>query len=286
MELLDQLLTIDPNYILIGLIVGFFSLEMAMVRPVNFRGKLNHLFHSFLFQLIAIFFGTLVGVMIVSTFEFISQSKIGIFNWVQLPFWLKITLGIFLIDMADYWFHRFDHKIPLLWRFHRVHHSDTTMDASTALRGYPTEFIYFTFGELIISVIFGIDILSMNIFLLILVPALFIQHSSLRFPNWADKLFGWLLMMPNFHKVHHEQNQFFTDSNYGSLFIIWDRFFGTFKIKPVNQIKYGLEEFEGNKKQSFAYLIKSPFIDIKRITDKETPAPNPGQEVPFTRSAT
>lgn len=270
MEILNQLLTIDPNHIVIGLIVVFFSLEMAIIRPIDFKGKLNHLFHSFLFQLIAIFMGTLLGFMVVTTFDFISQNEFGLFNWVQIPFWLKITVGVFLIDFADYWFHRFDHKIPILWRFHRVHHSDTSMDASTAIRTFPTELIYFTFGELIIAVIFGLDIMSMNVFLLILLPALFIQHTNLQYSKWADKTLGWLIMMPNFHKVHHEQDQFYTDSNYGTLFILWDRLFGTFKIKPVNEIKYGLKEFEGNKKQSFAYLIKSPFINIKRVTNKKT----------------
>ena len=267
MELLDQLLNINPNHILIGLIIIFFSMEMAMIRPFNFRGKLNHLFHSFQFQIIAIFMGSLLGFMVVTSFDLISENNVGLFNWLAIPFGFKILAGLFLIDFADYWFHRFDHKIPLLWRFHRVHHSDTSMDASTAIRTYPTEFIYFTVGELFIALLFGLDIMSMNIFLLLLLPVQFIQHANIQYPTWVDKIFGWLLMMPNFHKVHHEQDQFYTDSNYGTLFIIWDRLFMTFKIKPINEINYGLKEFEGSKKQSFMYLIKSPFITIKRNTD-------------------
>lgn len=268
MGILNQLMAIDPNHILIGLIIVFFSMEMAFFRPINFKAKLNHLIQSFLFQLIAISLGSLLGLMIITTFDFISQNGVGLFNWISLPFWLKILSGLFFIDFADYWFHRFDHKIPVLWRFHRVHHSDTAMDASTAIRTFPTELIYFTLGELLIAVIFGLDITSMNIFLVILLPVQFIQHSNLKYPIWIDKTFGWLIMMPNFHKVHHEQDQFYTDSNYGTLFIIWDRLFGTFKIKPIAEINYGLKEFEGKKKQSFLYLIRSPFINIKRITDK------------------
>lgn len=268
MQILNILLAIDPNIIVVVLIVVFFSMEMAIIRPFNFKGKFKHLFHSFLFQIIAILMGSLLGFMVVTTFDFITEYNVGLFNSIQLPFGLKIILGLFLIDFADYWFHRFDHQIPVLWRFHRVHHSDIAMDASTAIRTFPTELIYFLMGELLISVIFGLDIASMNIFLLILLPALFIQHTNLHYPAWLDKVLGWLIMMPNFHKVHHEQDQFYTDSNYGTLFIIWDRIFGTFKIKPVSEINYGLKEFEGNRKQSFLYLIKSPFISIKRITDK------------------
>ena len=267
METLNQLLAIDPNYILIGLIVVFFSMEMAFIRPVNVKGKLNHLFQSLLFQLIAILLGSLLGFMVVTTFEFIAEYNLGLFNWIQIPFALKIILGVFIIDFADYWFHRFDHKVPLFWRFHRVHHSDTAMDASTALRQYPTELFYFAFGELVLCVVFGLDILSMNIFLFLLIPVFFLQHTNMRYPDSLDKTLGWLFLMPNYHKVHHEQDQYYTDSNYGTLFVIWDRLFGTFRTKPVGEINYGLREFEGKKKQSFLFLIRSPFISGKNIEE-------------------
>jgi sterol desaturase/sphingolipid hydroxylase (fatty acid hydroxylase superfamily) len=269
MELLNKLLSINPNYILGGLIILFFSLEMAFRRPIQVGAKVRHFVESFLFQLFAIALGGLVGFIIVTTFDWIKTNNFGLFNWISVPFWFKIIAGIFMIDFADYWFHRFDHKIPILWRLHRVHHSDTTMDASTAIRQFPTEPIYFTIGELIIAVIFGIDIISMNIFLFLLLPVLFIQHTSITYPLWADKAFGWILLMPNFHKIHHDQDQFYTDSNYGTLFSIWDRLFGTFKTKPMNEVIYGLKEFEGNKKQSFLYLAKSPFINIKRVEAEE-----------------
>lgn len=267
MEIFNQLSMIDPNYILIGLIVSFFAMEMAFSYPFKFGYKLNHLFHNFLFQLIAISMGSLLGFMMITTFDWIDSNEFGLFYLISVPFWFKIIAGILLIDMSDYWFHQIDHKIPVLWRLHRVHHSDTSVDASTALRFFPTELIYFTSGELLISVIFGLDIISMNIFLFLLLPILFIQHSNLRYPVWIDNILGWLIVTPNIHKVHHEQDQFYTDSNYGTLFIIWDRLFGTFKTKPVKEIKYGLREFEENKKQSFLYLIRSPFINIQRIKD-------------------
>ena len=267
METLNRLLSINQNYILIGLIMSFFLMEMAFNRPIQIGGKLKHLFQNLLFQLLAIAMASLLSLMIIATFDWIRTNEFGLFNWISVPFGFKIIAGIFLIDLSDYWFHRFDHTSPLLWRQHRVHHSDTTMDASTAIRGFPTEIIYFTGGELIFSVIFGLDIISLNIFLFLFLPISFFHHSDLNYPRWLDKVFGWLMVTPNYHKVHHEQDQFFTDSNYGTLFIIWDRLFGTFKVKPVRDINYGLKEFEGDEKQSFLYLIRSPFINIKRSTD-------------------
>jgi len=75
--------------------------------------------------------------------------------------------------------------------------------------------------------------------------------------------------MPDHHRVHHDQNQFFTDSNYADIFIIWDRIFGTFKSLKVKDMKYGLIEFDSDEKQSFLYLMKSPFINIKRVKGQD-----------------
>ena len=143
------------------------------------------------------------------------------------------------------------------------------MDASTALRQFPTELIYFTSGELLLSAIFGLDIMSMNIFLFLLLPVFFFQHTNLNYPSWVDRYLGWLFVTPNYHKVHHEQDQKYTDSNYGTLFIVWDRLLGTFKIKPIGDIKCGLKEFEGKERQSFWYLVKSPFITINRPAEND-----------------
>ncbi len=267
MKILDTLLGIDPNYTVVVLIILFFMMETFFSRREKLGNKLIHLWHNVLFQLLAIATGSILAYMTVTTYNWISTNEFGLFYLISLPYWVKVIAGLLLIDLADYLFHRWDHKIPLLWRQHRVHHSDTTMDASTGLRQFPTELIYFTIGELLISIIFGIDIMSMNLFLLLLLPLFFLQHSSLSFPSWTDKIFGWLFVTPNYHKVHHEQDQFYTDSNYGTIFIIWDKLFGTFKTKPVDDITYGLKEFEGAKKQSFFYLLKSPFLNIQRLDE-------------------
>ncbi len=264
MEFLEKLLSLNQNHIFYGLLGGLFLLEIIRGSRSQIGGKMKHLFHNFLFQLILIALGSVVIYMTLQTFEWIETNQFGLFNWIAVPYWLKIIAGVFIIDLADYWFHRWDHRVPFLWRQHRVHHSDTSLDVTTTLRIFPTDLIYFVAGECIFAAAFGLDILSMNIFLFLLLVMMFLQHTSLRFPKWIDLAFGWLLMTPNYHKVHHEQDQYFTDSNYGTIFIIWDRIFGTFRYKPVNEINFGLEEFATSEKQSFWYQIRSPFIDIKR----------------------
>ena len=91
---------------------------------------------------------------------------------------------------------------------------------------------------------------------------MFVQHASIRYPLWIDKLFGWILVTPNMHKIHHDSDRFYTDSNYGTYFIIWDKLLGTFRTKPEEEINYGLIEFEDPQKQTFWYLLRSPFLKI------------------------
>jgi sterol desaturase/sphingolipid hydroxylase (fatty acid hydroxylase superfamily) len=79
-----------------------------------------------------------------------------------------------------------------------------------------------------------------------------------------DKTVGLVITTPNLHKIHHDQDQNFTDSNFADIFILWDRIFGTYTYKPADQVKFGLKEFEKEEKQTFWYLLRSPFITIER----------------------
>jgi len=140
------------------------------------------------------------------------------------------------------------------------------MDASTNLRAHPLELIiYFGTSNIVAAAIFGLDLMALGVFFLIVIPWVFLEHSNIKFPMWLDKSLGLVFTTPNIHKVHHDQDQHYTDSNYSDIFIIWDRMFGTFRYKPPETIKLGLKEFEQDHKQNFWYLLKSPFLDIKRV---------------------
>ena len=269
MEKLQALINIDPNYIIIGLLVILYTMEQVFNRPFRFDKRPQHLVNNILFQVaffIANYFFALFQVFCIS---WLNDHHIGLLYLVQLPFWVKLIIGVALFDMTSYWFHRLAHKTPLLWRLHRVHHSDTTMDASTFFRGHPLEVLVFGNASIIAVALFGMDMLSFGLYLFIFIPFAFLEHTNLSFPKWVDKTVGLIFVTPNFHKVHHEQDQNYTDSNFSDIFIIWDRLFGTFKYKPVKELKYGLAEFNDKKKQSFLYLMKSPFINTPRISSED-----------------
>ncbi len=270
MEILNKLLAIDLNYIIIGIVTLFFTLEQFLDAQFKFKKRAQHLFQNILFMVVFFLANIFWATVLVFSIEWLNNNEIGLFYLFQLPVWAKLILGVALFDFVTYWFHRIAHKLPILWRFHRVHHSDTTMDSSTYFRGHPVEiFLWFSVSNIVAAGIFGLDLFALALYALVSTPFLIFEHSNLRFPKWLDNTVGLIFTTPNIHKVHHEQDQYYTDSNYSDIFILWDRMFGTFKHKPVEDIKFGLAEFDTNKKQSFWYLIKSPFINIKRVGSEE-----------------
>lgn len=270
MDTLNKLLSIDLNYILIGMIVLFYSLEQLLSTQFKFDKRPQHLFNNLLFQVVFFLGNILWAIVNVFSIEWLNKNQVGLFYMITLPLWLKLVLGVMLFDLVTYWFHRMSHRVPVLWRFHRVHHSDTTMDASTNFRSHPLELIlWFGTSNILASAIFGLDLLSLGLYFLVATPFFFLEHTNLKFPAWLDKTVGLVFTTPNLHKIHHEQDQYYTDSNFADIFIVWDRLFGTFKHKPVAQIKFGLKEFEEDKKQTFWYLIRSPFINMGRVSSEE-----------------
>lgn len=270
MRILNFLLSINFNYFLIGGMVLFYSLERIISNQFNYTKRPQHLIHNLLFYVVFYLGNIFWATITVLGIDWLNEHQIGLFYLFQLPVWVKLIAGVALFDFVSYWFHRAAHKVPLLWRFHRVHHSDTSMDASTNFRGHPLELMFwFGTSNILAAGIFGLDNLSLGLYFLVSLPFLFLEHSNLRFPVWLDKTFGLIFTTPNLHKVHHEQDQYHTDSNFADIFILWDKMFGTYTYKPVNEIKFGLKEFDEDRKQTFWYLFRSPFINIHRISSQE-----------------
>jgi sterol desaturase/sphingolipid hydroxylase (fatty acid hydroxylase superfamily) len=265
MNTLEYLLSIDLNYIAIGLIAVFFTLEHLLSTQFPFQRRGHHFWNSFLFQIVYFIGNLFWAIVFVFCIEWLNQNETGLFYLVKPPVWLKLILGVMILDMATYWFHRLAHRAPVLWRFHRVHHSDTTLDSSSYFRSHPIE-VLFWFGSapILVSAIFGMDLLTIGVYFIVLTPFLVIEHVNLCFPAWLDKTMGLVITTPNLHKIHHDQDQYYTDSNFSDIFIIWDRIFGTFKYKPAEQVKLDLAEFDEPKKQTFWYLLRSPFIRLER----------------------
>ena len=254
MEYLKYLLSIDNDYIVLGLIVVLFSVEQTIAQ-FKFSHRPNHLFNNALFKVLFIVINLFWAYVFISCIQWLNKHEIGLFYFIDVPLWVKLILGVAMFDFTFYWFHRMSHRVPFIWRFHRVHHSDSSMDVSTAFRVHPIEgFLWFGTSRILAAGIFGLDIISLGFMGLVSTPIFFLVHSNISFPSWLDHTLGLVMLTPNQHKVHHEIDQEYTDSNYADVLILWDRLFGTYRYKPVEEITFGLKEFDNPKKESFCQL--------------------------------
>ena len=193
-------------------------------------------------------------------FHFDLYGKLGLNS-----FW-RIVLTIFILDFAMYVRHRFNHAIPFLWRFHRVHHSDPHMDVTTASR--------FHFGEVTLSAAInyalmlslGASIWEVRIFKLIFVFMTQLAHSNIRLLKPLEDMIWLIFVSPSMHRIHHSDIRRETDSNYGTIFSIWDRLFRTLTQKADSQkIYFGLKEFQDPKELTLPKVILMP---LKRVARK------------------
>ena len=179
-------------------------------------------------------------------------------------FW-RIVLTIFILDFVMYIWHRLNHVIPVLWRFHRVHHSDPHVDVTTASR--------FHFGEMTFSAVInyslmlslGASIWEVRIFKLIFVFMTQLAHSNIRLFKPLEDMIWIIFVSPSMHRIHHSDIHRQTDSNYGTIFSIWDRLLGTLtKNVDSQKLHFGLKEFQDPKELTLPRLILMPLKWVAR----------------------
>jgi sterol desaturase/sphingolipid hydroxylase (fatty acid hydroxylase superfamily) len=187
----------------------------------------------------------------------------------QWPVWVEALFAFFLLDYTNYLWHIINHKIPLLWRFHVVHHTDLDLDVTTALR--------FHFGELIGSVFFR----GAAVFLIGVTPAMVLiyeiffeaatqfHHSNWRLPFKLETILNKLIVTPRMHGIHHSIIKNETDSNFSVIFSFWDRLHKTIRLNiHQSEIIIGMPAYSDSDELTIGYLLTMPF---KKIRDWKTP---------------
>ena len=185
----------------------------------------------------------------------------GLLTAVQMPFAVQLLLTFLLLDGCRYWEHRLLHQIPLLWRMHLVHHSDTQIDVTTAERHHPLESLLSTLLMVTLVVGLGLPTLALAIYLLCAVAVELFVHANLRLPPAVDRSLSWLIMTPAVHAVHHSALQTQTDSNFGAILTIWDRLFGSFVDPQRERIEFfGLNYFCQPVDAGLGSAVLQPFL--------------------------
>jgi sterol desaturase/sphingolipid hydroxylase (fatty acid hydroxylase superfamily) len=186
---------------------------------------------------------------------------VGLFNWLAWPFWLEFALALILLDLAIYWQHRWLHVLPWLWPLHRVHHTDVTLDASSALRFHPLEILLSLAFKLALVVAFGIAPLAILVFETLLSSFALVTHANLALPARLDRLVRWILVTPAMHRVHHSTRIAEQHRNFGFHLSFWDRLFGSYatQSRDVPQA-FGIERVDADDALRFTRLLGEPFI--------------------------
>ena len=152
------------------------------------------------------------------------------------------------------------HKLPLGWRFHRVHHSELEADVTTAFRQHPGETLWRSLWQCIGTVAFGLPFWVLPVYLSLSSLNALLEHANLRVHESVDRFLRLLIVTPNMHKIHHSRVADETDSNYSNIFSVWDRLFGTYTRRPEYQtLSYGLDRSDSKQKQRLKELIIEPF---------------------------
>lgn len=156
----------------------------------------------------------------------------GLFNVTAWPLWLEFLLAVLILDFAIWLQHLITHKVPLLWRLHRVHHADVDLDVTTAIRFHPVEIGLSMLLKIGLVYLIGPAAWAVIVFEVLLNGTAMFNHANLRLPLWLDRVLRYLLVTPDMHRVHHSVHRAEHDSNYGFSLSIWDRMFGTYIAQP------------------------------------------------------
>ncbi len=156
----------------------------------------------------------------------------GLFNKLELPLWITIVATVLIFDLAIWAQHLITHKIPILWRFHRVHHSDRDIDVTTAIRFHPVEIAFSMLLKIGLVYLLGPPAVGIILFEIILNGTAMFNHANIKLPLWLDAIVRLVLVTPDMHRVHHSDMRHEHDSNYGFSLSIWDRMFGTYIAQP------------------------------------------------------
>ncbi len=197
----------------------------------------------------------------------LEQQGFGLLHQLDVTPWLAVPLALVLLDLAIYWQHRLFHVIPLLWRLHRVHHSDLGFDVSTGVRFHPLEIALSMLIKLGLIAVLGAPALAVLLFELLLSLGSLFTHGDFALPQRLDRRLRRLLVTPSMHRIHHSNLRQETDSNFGFHLSLWDRLFRSYRSEArggETGMTIGLDEYRCDNEQRLLALLLQPFRGTRR----------------------
>lgn len=191
------------------------------------------------------------------------QNGWGLFNNLTAPSVVAIAVSFAAIDLAGYLFHRLEHRSSLLWRIHRMHHSDPDVDVTTTYRFHPIEVCLRGVVDTVVAIGVGVPVIAPALHQLISTVTSVLSHANVRMPHALEAAIGWVVITPNIHRTHHSIDSEDSNSNFSVCLSCWDRLFGTFRPAPAlghENIRFGVDGRTADDGTSILRMLVDPLL--------------------------
>jgi sterol desaturase/sphingolipid hydroxylase (fatty acid hydroxylase superfamily) len=249
------------------------------------EGRWRHAAHNLA---VAVFNTVVLGLVFASltmtVVGWTESNQFGLLNALGVSGPPRFFFALLLLDGWMYLWHRANHAVPVLWRFHRMHHSDPHMDVTTATRFHLGEHLGSAVLRLGLIPLAGLEVWHLVVYDTLVVAITQFHHADISLGRW-DRWLRLVIVTPNMHKVHHSDWQPETDSNYSTVLSVWDRLFGSFRMRPNQKtLVFGLKDFPDPGWQSWWGMMKTPFVDPGgRSADLLPEVTNPAKEAELSQ---
>ena len=287
---MEDLFSPNNTAIRLGLFAGIF-LAMALVelglpkrKLISSKGRrwLTNLGISATGGLLLRLMAALaVPVAAVAAAFYAQENGLGLLNNVDWPAWLKVVVVLAALDLAIWAQHLASHKIPILWRLHKVHHADRDIDVSTAVRFHPIEIALSMVWKIALVIPLGASPFAVFLFEVILNGCAMFNHANIGLPRWLDGILRLFVVTPDMHRVHHSVLRREHNSNYGFNLSLWDRLFRTYTAQPQGGhqgMRIGLTPYQSEAPTRFGWSLWLPFRKEKsgNTADEHRTSERPG----------
>ena len=251
----------------LGIAVAMFAVMaawevMAPRRPLA-AGRLSRWPSNFGIVVVdALLVRLIVPTAVVGAALYAAGHGLGLFHWLNLLLSVAALAGFLILDLVIYAQHVVFHRVPWLWRLHRMHHADLDIDVSTGLRFHPFEILISLAIKIATVIAFGIPPVAVIVFEVVLNATSLFNHSNVRMPPWLDRVVRMLVVTPDMHRVHHSVDSREHNSNFGFNLPWWDRLFRTYRPQPAaghDGMTIGLPVFRDRKELRLDRLLTQPF---------------------------
>ncbi len=260
-EYFSEMPSSHRSAVLLGGLTLFLLIENAAPFFTTQYNKWKHTGINIFFTFTTVLINFVMAFMLLWAASLVDRSGFGIIQWIPLQgIWFLLT-GLMLLDFIGAFLpHYIEHRIRFLWQFHLIHHTDQNVDTTTANRHHPGESVLRFLFTLIAVIFVGAPMWMVFMYQSLSVVLSQFNHSNVKMPEWLDNTLVWVFCTPNMHRVHHHYRQPYSDKNYGNIFSLWDRAFGTYVKVDNSRLIYGVDtHMDVKEANDIITLLKIPF---------------------------